>query len=224
MRQLRRTATALTAAVVALTMTSLAGCAAPAYTYAADTSDHAYFKVPSGWHEVSPKLVSDAQQSISKTAAGSLGGKLVWSRAYTAATDLPASRLLADSPAPVVYASVQVLRDSLRAQLSFDQMRDLFLAVTPQARQVEENSLGAKLPPYKLLGSVTIATTDGVRGITEQYVYALGGLPVEYLQTVLTNSATTKVYLLLVQCLATCFSAHAAQIETVAQSFTVRGS
>jgi hypothetical protein len=223
MRQLRRTATALTAAVVALTMASLAGCAAPAYTYAADTTDHAYFKVPSGWHEVSPGLVSDAQQAISKSAAGSLGGKLVWSRAYTEATDLPASRVLADSPAPVVYASVQVLRDSLRAQLSFDGMRNLLLAVTPQARQ-QAAAAGIKLPPYKLLGSVTITTSDGVRGIAEQYVYDIGGVPDEFLQTVLTNSATTKVYLLLVQCLTTCFSAHAAQIETVAQSFTVRGS
>jgi hypothetical protein len=223
MRQLRRTASALTAAVVALTMASLAGCAAPAYTYAADTHDHAYFKVPSGWHEVSPQLLSDAQLSISKTAAGSLGGKLIWSRAYTAATDPPATRLLADSSTPVVYASVQVLRDSLRAQLSFNQMRDLLLAVTPLARQ-EAAAAGAKLPPYKLLGSVTIAGSDGVRGIAEQYVYDIGGLPDEFLQTVLTNSATTKVYLLLVQCLATCFNAHAAEIETVAQSFTVRGS
>ena len=223
MRQLRRTATALTAAVAALTMASLTGCAAPAYTYAADTSDHAYFKVPSGWHEVSPQLVSDAQQSMSKTAAGSLGGKLIWSRAYTAATDLSASSLLVDSPAPVVYASVQVLRDSLRAQLSYNQMRDLLLAVTPQARQ-QAAAAGTKLPPYKLLGSVTIATSGGIRGIAEQYVYDIGGLPDEFLQTVLTNSATTKVYLLLVQCLTTCFSAHAAQIEAVAQSFTVRGS
>src|SRR5262245_35185553 len=122
MRQLRRTATALTAAAIALTMASLAGCAAPAYTYAADSHDHAYFKVPSGWHEVSQQELSDAQQAISKTLVGSLGGKLVWSRAYTAATDLPVSRLLADSPAPVVYASVQVMRDSLRAQLSFEGM------------------------------------------------------------------------------------------------------
>jgi hypothetical protein len=223
MRQLRRTATALTAAVAALMMASLTGCAAPAYTYAADSNDQAYFKVPSGWRQVSPQLVSDAQQSISKTAAGSLGGKLIWSRAYTAATDLPASRLLADSPAPVVYASVQVLRDSLRAELSFNQMRDLILAVTPEARQ-EAAAEGAKLPPYKLLGSITVATSNGYRGIVEQYVYDIGGLPDEFLQTVLTNSATTKVYLLLVQCLTTCFSTHAAQIETVAQSFTVRGS
>src|SRR5215469_17484217 len=221
MRQLRRTATGLMAAAVALTMASLAGCAVPAYTYAADTRDHAYFKVPSGWHAVSPQILSNAQLAISKTLVGPVGGKVVWSRAYTAATDLPATRLLADSPAPVIYASVQVLRDSLRAQLSFDNMRNLLLAVTPQARR-QAAALGQKLPPYKLLGTATITTTDGVRGIAEQYVYDIGGLPDEFLQTVLTNSATTKVYLLLVQCLATCFNAHAAEIATVAQSFTVR--
>lgn len=224
MRQLRRTAVAFGIAAVALTMAgSLAGCAAPAYTYAADSSDHAYFKVPSGWHQVSPHLLADAQLILSKSLAGPLGGKLVWSRAYTAATDLPANRLLADSPAPVVYVSVQYLRDSQRAQLSFDGMRNLLLAVTRQARQAATLA-GVRLPPYKLVGSATIITADGFRGIAEQYVYDIGGLPDEFLQTVLTNSATTKLYLLLVQCVTTCFHAHAAQIATVAQSFTVRGS
>ena len=52
----------------------------------------------------------------------------------------------------------------------------------------------------------------------------VGSLADEFLLTVLTNSATTNVYLLLVQCLATWFNAHAAEIKTVAQSTTLRGS
>jgi hypothetical protein len=43
-------------------------------------------------------------------------------------------------------------------------------------------------------------------------------------QVALTNSADTKVYLLLVHCTATCFSHDKAQISTVINSFTVRSS
>ena len=50
------------------------------------------------------------------------------------------------------------------------------------------------------------------------------GQPDAFDQTVLTDSATTKLYLLLVQCYQGCFVAHQAQIKTVVDSFTVRGS
>jgi len=40
---------------------------------------------------------------------------------------------------------------------------------------------------------------------------------------VLTNSATTKLYFLLVHCAATCFASNYNQIATVMGSFTVGG-
>lgn len=224
MRQLRRAGTALVAAAAALTMAGLAGCAAPAYTYASDTADHAYFKVPASWQQVSPQALSNVQSALlSKSAAGPAGGTFAWSRAYTAAADPAAAGLLAGSRTPVVYASVQTLRDSLRAELSFDYMRDLLFPVTSAARQ-QAASQGQALTGFSLIFSHTLTGADGVRGINELFVYDIGGLPDAFDQTVLTNGPTTKLYLLLVQCFQACFVAHEAQIRTIVQSFTVRGS
>ena len=124
---------------------------------------------------------------------------------------------------PVVYASVQDLSPSLRAALSFDYMRDLLFPVTAQ-RDRRPRANGSTLTGFTLVSSTTITTKDGVRGINELYEYTIGGLPDAFDQTVLTNSSTTKLYLLLVQCYQDCFVSHDAQIKTVVNSFTVRGS
>jgi len=224
MRQLRRTATAIAAVAAALTVTCLAGCASPAYTYASDTHDHAYFKVPSGWQQVSSRSLADAQAVLlTHSAAGPPGGKLAWSRAYAAAANPPPSALLSGSQSPVVYASVQNITDSLRASLSFDEMRDMLFPVTSEDRQ-EAAAAGDKLSGFSLAYSNEITTGDGARGINELFEYDIDGQLDAFDQTVLTNAATTKLYLLLVQCYQSCFLAHEAQIKQVVDSFTVRGS
>jgi hypothetical protein len=221
-RQLRRTAAGLIAAGTMLT--AIAACGAPSFTYAADTTDHAYFKVPAAWQQVNTTSVSAVQAALlSKSAAGAAGGVFAWSRAYAATPNPPVNDLLTGSVAPVVYASVQDLSPSLRAALSFDYMRDLLFPVTGPARQAATAN-GSTLTGFTLVSSTTIATKDGVRGINELYEYTIGGLPDAFDQTVLTNSSTTKLYLLLVQCYQDCFASHAAQIKTVVNSFTVRGS
>jgi hypothetical protein len=221
MRQLRRTAVAIITAGAALAL--LAGCGAPSYTYAADSADHAYFKVPTTWQQVDPTKLAEVQSAfLTNSAAGRAGGSFTWSRAYAAATKPALTALLTGSNTPVVYASVQTLRDSLRAELSFDYMRDLLFPVTSEARQ-QAAAEGEHLTGFDLVTSTTIVG-DGVRGINELFEYDVNGQPDAFDQTVLTNSDTTRLYLLLVQCYQGCFASHAAQIKAVIASFTVRGS
>jgi len=209
---------------VVTVLAGLAGCGAPAFTYAADQTDHAYFKVPASWYQVAPQSLADAQAALlGRSAAGPSGGALTWSRAYSMQANPGASNLLINSHTPVVYASVQALGQSLRNSLSFDYMRDLLFPVTPQARQ-QAAAAGAKLTGFALIGSSVITTRDGVRGINELFEYDINGLPDAFDQTVLTNSATTKLYLLLVQCFQDCFASNATQIKAVVDSFTVRGT
>ena len=219
-RQLRRTAVGL--AATGMMLVALAACAAPSYTYATDNADKAYFKVPASWPQVNPAALSSAQAALTKSAAGAAGGTFAWSRAYDAAAHPSAQALLIGSQAPVVYASVQVLRSSLRATLSFDYMRDLIWPVTAGARQAAAAS-GFTLSGFNLISSTTVTAKGGMRGINELYEFNVGGLPDAFDQTVLTNSSTTKLYLLLVQCYQDCFVSHQAQIKTVVNSFTVRG-
>jgi hypothetical protein len=220
-RQLRRTAVGLVAAGTMLG--GLTACAAPAYNYAADTTDHAFFKVPASWPQVGPQALLSVQAQLGRSLAGAAGGTSAWTRAYDAAANPDATGLLFGSRTPVVYASVQNLKSSLRDSLSFNQMRDLLFPVTPNARQ-QATAAGLNLAGFNLIASNTITTKDGVRGINELFEYTVAGLPDAFDQTVLTNSDTTKLYLLLVQCYQDCFISHEAQIKTVVDSFTVRGS
>jgi hypothetical protein len=223
MRQLRLTRlTGFIAAAVVLA--SAAGCGAPAYLYAVDKADQAYFKVPSSWHQISARQLALGQQSVlGTTFAGPASGKVIWSAAYTPAANPPLSAVLIATGNPVAYASVQSVSPKLQGELSFNQMRDLLFFVTPQSRQAAQ-AAGRKLTPLQVIHSTTISTKDGIRGINELFVLAINGQPFAYSQTVLTNAATTKLYLLLVQCNQDCFLAHRTQIQAIVSSFTVRGS
>ena len=224
MHHLRRTVTGVLAAgMAALTASSLAGCAAPAYTYAADKTDHAYFKVPASWHEVSPQFIAQTQNLLTKSYAGSLGGTLAWSQAYAAASSPSSLSLLDASSNPVVYASVANLKLALRGLLSFNVMRDLLFPVTQPARQ-QAAAAGETLTGFSSISYNVITTKADMRGINELFEYDIDGQPDAFDLTVLTNAATTKLYLLLVQCYQSCFVSHEKQIATVVNSFTVRGS
>jgi hypothetical protein len=223
-RQLRRTAVGLVAAGTMLA--GLTACAAPTYTYASDSADRAYFKVPSSWPQVGPRTLFDVQVVLGNTLAGQAGSDYAWARAYDSAAHPSPTDLLAGSRTPVVFASVEDLKSSMQGALSFNTMRDLlfpYYPVTATARQ-QATADGIKLTGFDLLDSNTITTKDGVRGINELYEYTVGKQTLVFDQTVLTNTDTTKLYLLLVQCYVQCFASHAAQIKTVVDSFTVRGS
>jgi len=222
LKQLRRTAVAVTLAATALAL--IAGCGAPSFKYAADSADHAYFKVPASWQQVSPDKLAAVQGALlNNSAAGPAGGSFIWSRAYSGAQKPALSTLLVGSNTPAVYASVQSLKDALRSALSFDEMRDLLFPVTSQARQAAA-AAGENLTGFSLVQSTVISLPGGIHGINELYEFNVGGLPDAFDQTVLTNGDTTKLYLLLVQCYQDCFASHAAQIKAVVDSFTVRGS
>jgi hypothetical protein len=214
---------ALGLAAAGTLLIAVSSCAAPAYNYASDSADGAYFKVPSSWQEISANSVAEAQTELSQSAAGAKGGVFTWSRAYSPAVVRSPGELFAGSDQPIVYASVQTINASLQSQLSFDDMRDLLFPVTSQARS-EAKSEGSTLTGFQSIGSSTITDSNGIRGINELYEYTINGQPDAFDQTVLTNSSTTKLYLLLVQCYQACFVAHEAQIKMVVDSFTVRGS
>jgi len=222
MRQLRLTITGCLAAIAAIG--ALAGCGAPAYTYAADSADNVYFKVPSSWHQISPIVIAETQARVLRPFPLGTGGAFAWSRAYSADASTSPGDLVTNSRLPTVYASVQTLDSARRSQLSFDLMRNIFFPVTAEVRKAE-TAAGLRLPGFALVQSSLITDRNGVHGINELFQYDLGGgLPDVFDQTVLTNSSTTKLYVLVVQCYADCFASNASQIAAIVQSFTVRGS
>jgi hypothetical protein len=157
------------------------------------------------------------------TACGAPAYTYVSDKAENAYFKVPTAESLLDASSnPVVYASVQNMKLSLRGELSFDVMRDLIFPVTPSARQ-EAAAAGEKLLGFTSIGYTLITNKYDMRGINEVFEYNVEGQPNAFDLTVLTNAGTTKLYLLLIQCYQACFAAHESQILAVANSFTVRG-
>jgi hypothetical protein len=205
--------------VVALLLVGLltAGCSlSPQYTYVSDSGDSAYFKVPPSWHEVNESSLQSAEGQSSKE------GSYLWSAAYDASPRPSVSHVFSATSTPVAYASVISMSSAERNDVSFNSMRDLLLPVTSQARQAAA-SAHQSLSGFASLSDQVITNSNNDRGIREIFDYDLGLTPETFDLTVMTNSATTKLYFLLVQCSETCFAANYSEISQVVDSFTVGG-
>jgi hypothetical protein len=195
---------------------SASACAAPQYNYVADSSDSAYFKVPPSWHQVSQNSLQSA------VASPSALGSSLWDRAYDASAEPSVRHVFSSTPEPAVFAWVVSLSSSERSSISLDAMRDLFLPVTSGARQTA-SAQGQELPGFQSISDQVLTNGSGYRGIREIFDYTLNGVPETFDQTVMTNSDTTKLYVLLVQCYTSTFATDYSQISQVVNSFTVGG-
>ena len=195
---------------------AIVGCGAPAYHYVADSSDSAYFKVPPSWRQVSPSSLHSAEGTRSQE------GSYLWSVAYDSSKAPSVGHIFSATATPVAYSSVVSLSSADRNDLSFNSMRDLLLPVTSAARKAaaanHENLAG-----FASLSDQVITDGHNDRGIREIFDYDLGTSLETFDLTVLVNSSTTKLYFLLVHCVASCFVANYKQISTVVGSFTVGG-
>jgi hypothetical protein len=196
----------------------VAGCAAPQFTYVTNSAAHTYFKVPDGWRQISRGALAAALNNGNSTPQSG-----VWSVGYDASTAPdPNHALGVQNLQPFVFSEVGPLNQAGTNALSYNQLRDFFLPVTSAARASAAKS-GFPLTGFQLLRDTTLTPGQGVHGVrvTFEYAYPGGGTNV-FDQVALTNADDTEVYLLLVHCLATCYSEHKSEIDTVMTSFTVR--
>ena len=204
-------------AALAIVGFAAAGCSlAPQYTYVSDSADSAYFKVPPSWHQVSESSLQSAEGSSSQE------GSYLWSRAYDGNTKPSVDHVFAATSHPVAYASVIGLSSNERNEISYNSMRDLLLPVTSTARKAASAN-HEELEGFQSLSDQVITDGNNNRGIREIFDYDLGTAPETFDLTVMTNSSTTKLYFLLVQCTESCFASNYKQISDVVTSFTVGG-
>ena len=150
-------------------------------------------------------------------------GSYLWSEAYDANAKPSVDHVFAATSQPVAYASVISLSSNEQGEISFNSMRDLLLPVTATARKAASAD-HEELEGFQSLSDQVISDSDHNRGIREIFDYDLGTAPETFDLTVMTNSDTTKLYFLLVQCTETCFASNYKQISDVVDSFTVGGS
>jgi hypothetical protein len=172
--------------------------------------------VPPSWRQVDQSTLQAAEGPSSQE------GSYLWSRAYDDSAKPSINNVFSSSETPVAYASVLGLSAAERNGVSFNSMRDLLLPVTSTARSAA-SAAHEQLSGFASLSDQVITDNHNDRGIREIFDYDLGTTLETFDLTVLANSATTKLYFLLVHCSATCFAGDYSQIAAVVGSFTVGG-
>jgi hypothetical protein len=195
---------------------TVSGCAAPQFTYVANSSQSTYFKVPSAWHKIGDSALAAELQS---------SGSGAWMVAYEAGKK-PAAGDFASAKVtvPFVFAEVGDLSSSASSELSYDALRDIFLPVTATARS-NAAAQGQGLSGFKQIRDQVLTLAQGVHGVRETFQYSFTrGVTDTFDQIALTNADQTVVYLLLLHCTSSCYSQDQTQINDVMTSFTVRSS
>jgi len=202
--------------MVLLSLT-VAGCAAPQFTYVTNSSQHTYFKVPSGWREISATALAHAVGGSSSPQSS------VWTVGYDGSPRPEAEHVLGpENEQPFAYSVVAAVNQTTTNALSYNDLRDFFLPVTAAARATAARG-GFPLTNFHLLSDSMLELPQGVHGVRVIYDYSYpDGSVNTFDQVALTNADDTEVYLLLVHCLASCYSTHQKEIDTVMKSFTVR--
>lgn len=205
--------------VGALTAAGLAACGAPQFSYATDSSAHAYFKVPFGWSKISGDALAKAINGGKTTAVPSS----VWTVGYDASTSPAAANVLSPHVSqPFAYALVEPVNSATSNAMSYNTLRDFFLPVTSAARQAATQG-GFGLTGFKLLRNDVVTPGQGVHGVRVTYSYTYpDGSTDTFDQVALTNNDATEVYVLMVHCLDSCYQQYQGKINTVMSSFTVR--
>lgn len=195
------------------------GCMGPQFTYVADSSAKAYFKVPYQWHKISD---SSLAAELKNTGFGAGAG--VWDVGYDAAGAPSANHVLNDAATkPFALALVAPLNQAVSNAMSYNLLRDIVLPVTATRRQLAARS-GFPLTKFQLLSDNVLTLGNGVHGVRDVFNYTYpDGNTDTFDQVALTNSTSTMVYLLLVHCQSSCYSKNTNQIDTIMSSFTVRG-
>jgi hypothetical protein len=195
----------------------LTGCAAPQFTYVANSGTNTYFKVPHAWHKISDSSLSS---ELKKATGGPASG---WTVAYEAGHKPAADDFLSFGTAqPFVFADVGQLNATASNQLSYDSLRDFFLPVTSNARQ-SAAAPGYPLTGFKQIRDQKLSLGQGVHGVREIFDYTFGGGVTDTFDEVaLTNADQTVVYLLVLHCTASCYSNDQTEINDVMSSFTIR--
>jgi hypothetical protein len=193
----------------------VSGCAAPQYTYVANSGASTYFKVPAGWHKISDSAL---QKETGSSGSG-------WLVAYEGGTKPTAGDFQSFATGqPFVFAEVGGLNSTASAQMSYDGLRDIFLPVTSTARQNATASQGFPFTDFSQIRDQTLMLSQGVHGVRETFDYSYEGVADTFDQVALVNADQTELYLLVLHCTTSCYSHDQTEINDVMSSFTVRSS
>jgi hypothetical protein len=205
---------ALAGLAVVAAAASLEACAAPPYRYVASTGDDVVIKVPRSW-----TVVRDGAPQADATSAPEPDG--AWQAVYDADAkpDPNHANPLVPAKAPVALARTYVLTKEQGQSLSADTLRDAFLPVTEAARA---RFVGSKeIETFRLLRNEDVKSRTAT-GVHVVYSYDLGRGRAVFDEIVMLSRQKTRVHLLVVHCLQSCYTENERDIAQAVDSFTVK--
>jgi len=196
----------------------LTSCGGDGYTFVGSQGDHVFLKVPSTWTSYSGHVILQAI-GIDKTPSAS---SFKWLAAYDAADDARLGHVLTGVPkSPVLLTYVRELSPQARDQFSLQAVRNAYHPID----QLVNDDQG------DLISHKDISLEGGLYG--EQDVYDVtGGIgeissannALMVNQIGILNPGNHKLYLLVIECTATCFERNRNVIDEVARSYSVKES
>jgi len=214
----KRIALGLVLAPVALLLT---GCGS-SQIYATDKSDGVYFTVPQGWQKLSQHSLSARESQSTVTGAADRLANVHWQEAY-APTPVSAAQVfsLKSNNFPTVYVRVRSLLPDEVNSFSLNSLRDIFVPLTTW---LTGSSSAVNALNLNLMDD-SDAIQPAARGVHDTFSFVgTDGVPQTFNQTSLLSADHSMLYVLLIRAKSDYYNAHLAQLEKIANSFTVRGS
>lgn len=191
----------------------VAGCASTGYHYVKSSEHKTYFKIPENWKLYSQEQILDVAKGLSKRERQAELDS-TWRVVFDSAPK-PALTHLFDtrSKHPTGMALVLQLSFSDSDSVSLSQLRNFFFDIDTAT----QNNTG------QVISYEDVKMDGGFHGIHIVATVDDGkGRPLTFNEKAVIDQATSKLYMLVVGCEATCYEDNQTKIENVVDSWTVR--
>lgn len=211
-RSSRGTRTALALAAAGLIV---GACGSSRYHYVKSTADRTFVRVPSAWtlYDEDDLLRSSEESPEAKEQFK----RLTWSVAFDASPRPSLRHILTVSAHPTGLAQVRTLLPAQRDTFSLSDLRSVLLRFDPLSREAQEGG------EVEVLGSREIQR-EGMNG--HELLVNLKtpeGKLVKWRQVALVDSGLSRIHVIAVSCEASCYAANEKVIDSVIDSWRVKG-
>lgn len=210
-----------TSLAVALVLV-LSGCGSQSQIYATDKTDGVYFSVPKGWLKVTQSVLSAQESQSTATGAAERLANVRWQEAYGPKPESAAQIFsLTSSEIPTVYVRVRSLLPDEVNSFSLNSERDIIVPLTTWL-----NGTSTAITALHLnLMDDSDSIQPAARGVHDTFSFTgTNGVSQTFNQTSLLSADHSTLYVLLIRAQSDYYTSHAAQLEKIVQSFTVRGA
>lgn len=195
----------------------LAGCSGSGFQYISNTDDDVFFKLPQDWAVFDEDdVITSAVIQRDALSVAELRDR-VWLRGFDAGPEpSPDAVLTRGGPHPRGYAEVRRLTATERDTLSLATLRQWGFEFDP-LDEWRKNPQGN----VRILGFEEVTNDDGAHGIRIRILLrSLTGTNVVD-QTVMVDSATSRLYGFTIGCSLECFTEQVDVIDEIAESWTL---